>query len=125
VLLFKRLESSVEAFRSSVRRMASVHRSYLTALGSGIVPAGEEAQELLAEAESEENTDWLGELRQRASRYPVDDFDTERLVHALPHARPLRDRLLTLVEPITSERDAKLQVLLDRLGRPPLALAVR
>jgi superfamily II DNA or RNA helicase len=125
VLLFKRLESSVEAFRSSVRRMASVHRSYLTALGSGIVPAGEEAQELLAEAESEESTDWLDELRQRASRYHADDFDTERLALDLTHDLRLLERLLTLVEPITSERDAKLQVLLNRLGRPPLALGKR
>ncbi|MBM4432275.1 MAG: helicase, partial [Chloroflexi bacterium] len=49
VMLFKRFESSVHAFRATVRRLLRIHRDFLAALDQGIVPAGEEAQSLLYE----------------------------------------------------------------------------
>ena len=45
VLMFKRFESSVYAFRCTVERLLKVHRGFLTAMDAGIVPAGEEAQD--------------------------------------------------------------------------------
>src|SRR6266446_9202316 len=54
VLLFKRFDSSVYAFKETVRRLLRVHKSFLGALSAGIVPAGEKAQSLLYESDNAE-----------------------------------------------------------------------
>lgn len=79
VLQFKRFESSVYAFKETVRRLLRVHKSFVTALTQGIVPAGAEAQTILYESDYEEETDRLDVLREVSTRYNAADFDLERL----------------------------------------------
>src|SRR5216683_1696909 len=74
VLLFKRFESSVYAFKETVRRLLRVHKSFLDALSQGIVPAGERAQSLLYESDNDEETDLLDALKEVSKRYQVQDF---------------------------------------------------
>jgi hypothetical protein len=69
VMLFKRFESSVEAFRATLRRMLHTHRLFLAALEQGIVPAGDEAQALLYESDEDEEQDLLDALRALSGRY--------------------------------------------------------
>ena len=121
ILLFKRFESSVHAFRSSVRRMVDVHRAFLLALREGTVAAGEEAQVVLRLTDDLEEEELLDALRQASQRYEPDDFDIERLSRDVIHDLELLEKILNLVEPITPDRDQKLRVLEDRLDRPPLA----
>lgn len=124
VLLFKRFESSVEAFRCSVCRMIGAHRLFLAALREGIVPAGDDAQAALREVgESEEEV--LEALRDSSGRYAIQHFEVERLIHDVGHDLRLLEELFALVEPITPERDEKLQVLCERLGNPPLSSGKR
>jgi hypothetical protein len=120
VLLFKRFESSVEAFRCSVRRMILAHRAFLAALHQGFIPAGEEAQAVLREVGDLEEDETVEALREVSGRYAIADFDNARLIHDMAHDLQLLERVQALVEPITPERDEKLVVLRDRLGRPPL-----
>jgi hypothetical protein len=120
VLLFKRFESSVHAFKETVRRLLRVHESFVIALAQGIVPAGAEAQTILYESDYEEETDLLDALREVSTRYNTADFDLERLQEHLEHDIRLLKKILEMVEPITPAKDAKLQTLRQRLADKPL-----
>ncbi len=120
ILLFKRFESSVYAFKETVRRLLRVHKSFLGAISQGIVPAGEEAQTVLYESDYAEETDLLDALRDVSGRYKIEDFDLSRLRKHLEHDIRILERILTLVEPISPEQDAKLQTLKKRLAEAPL-----
>lgn len=120
VLLFKRFESSVHAFRETIRRLLTLHERFLSALSEGIVPAGEDAQYILYEPNEAEEQDILDALRQVSGRYNADDFDIERLKEHIEHDIELLKRIQKLVKPITPDKDAKLQTLRKRLAEMPL-----
>ena len=121
VLLFKRFESSVHAFRATVRRVLRIHERFLDALAEGIVPAGEAAQTVLYAADVLDELALLEALRRVSSRYNAADFDVPRLRRDIEHDVALLREMLELVEPITPAGDAKLQTLQSRLTTPPLA----
>lgn len=120
VLLFKRFESSVYAFKETIRRLLTVHRRFRDALSQGIVPAGEDAQAILYEPNQAEEQDLIDALRQVTGRYAAEDFDVDRLQEHIDRDIQLLEKILRLVEPITPEQDAKLQRLKERLAEPPL-----
>jgi superfamily II DNA or RNA helicase len=122
VLLFKRIESSVYAFKQTVRRLLHVHRAFLDALARGIVPAGDEAQKILYESDVADDTALFDALERAADigRYKVEDFDVERLRADIEHDIRLFEQILSLVEPITPAQDAKLCTLKQRLSQAPL-----
>jgi superfamily II DNA or RNA helicase len=115
VLLFKRFESSVHAFRQTVRRLLRAHEGFLAGLDSGLVPAGEGAQKLLIDPDYGEQ-DLIDALFQVAADYPVEDFDLPRLRAHVRHDIECYRRILARVEPITPDRDAKLRTLVARFG---------
>ena len=120
VMLFKRLESSVHAFRETVKRMLRIHELFLQALDQGIVAAGEAAQNLLYESDQDEEQALWDALEQVTGRYDPADFNIEALRADLEHDIRILRRMLALVRPITPERDAKLLALRARLAQPPL-----
>lgn len=120
VLLFKRFESSVFAFRETIRRLIAVHERFLTALDEGIVPAGEEAQSILYESDSIDELDLVDALRKVSQRYHAEDFDIARLRKDTEHDLQLLRRILELVAPITPAKDDKLQTLKRLLSKEPL-----
>ncbi len=120
VMLFKRFESSVHAFRETLRRLLRIHQTFLQALEQGIVPAGEEAQRLLYESDQDEEQAVLDALEQVSGRYVLEDFDTAALRADIEQDIRILGEMLALVEPIASEQDAKLQTLKAWLERPPL-----
>lgn len=121
VLLFKRFESSVHAFRETIARLRRMHELFLRALDEGIVAAGEEAQQLLYESDVDEEQELLDALQRMTGRYDVADFDVDRLKRHVEHDIRLLGRIHDLVAPITPAMDDKLQTLKARLGEPPLA----
>ena len=121
VMLFKRLESSVYAFRETVRRMLQLHTTFLAALERGFIAAGAAAQQLLYESDQDEEQTLWEALEQLADRYDPADFDVAALRADIEHDRRLLLQMLALVQPLTPERDAKLQTLRARLSQPPLA----
>ena len=125
VLLFKRFESSVYAFKQTVRKMLKVHERFLAALDEGVIPAGDEAQAILYEPNQEEEQDIVDALRKVSGRYPASDFDLDRLREHIRHDVELFNQVLRLVEPITPEQDAKLQTLIRRLDAAPLKTGKR
>ena len=125
VLLFKRFESSVYAFRETVKRLLKIHQSFVASLDAGFVPAGEDAQYILYESDILEEGDLVDALREVSKRYEVNDFDLKPLRAHIEHDIELLQKILKLVSPITPEKDAKLQTLKKRLTEKPLKGAKR
>lgn len=123
VLLFKRFESSVYAFRETVRRLLAAHQAFVVAIEGGRVPAGKRAERILTssdlggDAEAEERL--LRELGEAGGgeAYDAEDFDREALVSDVRHDVEVLGRILALVEDITPAEDDKLQTLKMWLAR--------
>ena len=120
VLLFKRFESSVYAFKQTIHRLLNLHKLFAEALENGIVPAGDEAQAILYEPSVAEEQDLIDALRAASGRYKIVDFNIDLLQEHLENDIKLLREILELVNPITPDRDAKLQTLKERLSVPPL-----
>ena len=123
ILLFKRFESSVYAFKQTVGRLLVVHERFLKALEEGIVPAGDAAQDILYdpnEPNEAEEPDLMDALRQVSARYDIADFKIEELRADIEHDLQLLRAMSDLVSPITAAQDAKLQILKKQLAKPPL-----
>jgi HKD family nuclease/superfamily II DNA or RNA helicase len=125
VLLFKRFESSVYAFQETIRRLLAIHASFLKSIDEGFVPAGEEAQYVLYGSDTLEEADLMDALRTVSQRYDAKDFDTDILRDHIAHDIELLKTVQKLVEPISPEKDAKLQTLKARLADRPLKGAKR
>lgn len=125
VLLFKRFESSVYAFRETVKRLLKIHIAFVASLDAGIVPAGEDAQYVLYESDVLEEGDLVDALREVSKRYDAEDFDLKTLRTYIAHDIDLLQKILKLVSPITPDKDAKLQTLKKRLAEKPLKGAKR
>lgn len=125
ILLFKRFESSVYAFKETVRRLLRMHQAFVASLDAGFVPAGEDAQVLLYESDILEESDLVDALRDVSRRYDAGDFDLGTLRAHIEHDIELLEKILKLVSPITPEEDAKLQTLKKRLAEKPLQGAKR
>ena len=119
ILLFKRFESSVYAFKQTVGRLLVVHERFLEALEEGIIPAGDAAQDVLYEPNEAEEPDLMDALRQVSARYDIADFKIEELRTDIEHDLQLLRAMSELVSPITAAQDAKLQTLKKRLAAPP------
>ncbi|MDA7891874.1 phospholipase D-like domain-containing protein [Akkermansiaceae bacterium] len=115
VMLFKRFESSVQAFRVSLERIAHIHEMFLKALDQGFVPAGDEAQGLLYQSDRLEESELMDALSAVAQKYDLADFDEPKLREHLEADREVLEELIKLVEPISPAKDAKLQRLIDGL----------
>ena len=129
VLLFKRLESSIEAFRSTLHSLMTSNRNFREALGSGYVPIGSTATRLLS-GQSFDVDDLLDVLRQEEQRHRQQGSRRDRLVHDAGHFETVRwtgdldtdfdllTDILGRVENIGPEDDDKLHALRRFLDRP-------
>ena len=118
VMLFKRFESSVHAFRETVKRLYNMHQDFLTALENDIIAAGEDAQRLLYASDYLEEQALLDALEKVTGRYDPDDFDRQSLEEDIKHDIAILKKMLALVKPITPENDTKLQTLKTWLAKP-------
>ncbi|MGD9518090.1 MAG: helicase-related protein [Armatimonadota bacterium] len=117
ILLFKRLESSVEAFRRTTQRVAEVHRHFEVAIREGRVPAGEEMQRALydlgveevAAADVVDAIEWAE--GKSGVRYDINAFRADELLRDLERDRVLLGALYDMVCDLGPEQDAKLQEL--------------
>jgi ERCC4-related helicase len=121
VLLFKRFESSVYAFKETVRRLLRVHEDFSKALSQNIIPAGDDAQAILYEPNDAEEKDLMDALREVSIKYRAEDFHLDKLKEYIKHDIEILRTMLGLVEPITPDKDIKLQTLKQKLAELPLA----
>lgn len=120
VLLFKRFESSVFAFKETIDKLLKVHERFREALPQGFVPAGEDAQAILYEPNQAEEQDLMDALRKISGRYDMADFDLKCLQEHIDHDIQLLKKIQTLVKPITPDKDNKLQTLKKWMKEKPL-----
>ena len=111
VSLFKRLESSIEAFRRTIGRMTGSHAAFLAALDAGQIAAGEQAQRILYESDAADERDLLDALTALDQRYAIDAFDVARLRADIEHDIAILREILTLIAPIDASQDDKLLTL--------------
>ena len=129
VLLLKRLESSIEAFRSTLRSLMHSNRNFREALEHGYVPIGSTATRLLS-GQSFDADDLLEVLQQEEQRrqelggkrdklvHASDDFEIDRWIGDLDADHHLLNEVLGRVEGIAPGDDDKLQTLRRFLERP-------
>jgi superfamily II DNA/RNA helicase len=120
VLLFKRFESSVFAFKETIGRLLKVHERFREALSQRVVPAGEDAQAILYEPNQAEEQDLMDALRKISGRYDIADFDLDCLQEHIDHDIQLLEKIQTLVKPISPDKDNKLQTLKKWMKEKPL-----
>ncbi len=118
--LFKRFESSVEAFRKTLNRMIGTHTMFLKSIENGVIPAGDSAEALLGKSADFDDEDLLDQIREASGQYDPNDFDAEKLKAHVEADIQLLTRMAILVEPITPEQDDKLQTFLRRLEKAPI-----
>ena len=129
VLLLKRLESSIEAFRSTLNSLITSNRNFREALASSFVPIGNTATRLLA-GQSFDVDDLLEVLKQEEQRRQETGSARDKLVHTTADFRSeewmqdldadyevLKD-ILERVKDIGPEDDDKLRALRGFLERP-------
>ncbi len=120
VLLFKRFESSVAAFRETLRRLIRIHSAFLKSLEQGVIPAGDDAQQLLYESDKISEVDLLEQLRELSGAYESKDFYVDELKKHIKADKELLETMFSLVEPITPKNDGKLQTLFSGMQNEPL-----
>jgi superfamily II DNA or RNA helicase len=116
VMLFKRLESSIFAFSETIRRLHGIHKRFLEALESGIIPAGEEAQDLIY-SEDVSISDLLEELKEVSKKYQVDDFRIEDLKRDLQNDVALFVDISTFLDRVPESTDKKFDELVKILKK--------
>jgi superfamily II DNA or RNA helicase len=117
ILLFKRLESSVEAFRTTMQALRTVHERFLVALANGYVPAGDEGQSILYDQNWSDDSDMLDALSALSGRYDTQAFDMTRLERDIRNDCEVLRELASLLQPITADVDGKLETLRDLLTK--------
>lgn len=127
--MLKRLESSVEAFRSTVNALIGSNRNFREALQTGFVPIGNTATRILAgsDFDAEELLEVLQqEERQRQERgrrraalvHSTTDFEIDRWLDDLEEDYETLTEIRERIKDIGPEDDDKLHSLERFLSRP-------
>ena len=117
VLLYKRLESSVYAFRMSIKNIRGRYSKFLKVMAeTGQVPAGEKIQDLIERYEVDEVLR-LNEIMDVLKEYKIEDFDVEGLKLDMEKDINIFDEILEFMRQIGDEEDTKYYALLDEVIR--------
>ena len=128
VLLLKRLESSIEAFRSTLRNLIQSNRNFAQALVGGYVPIGQTAtrilngeafdsDSLLAVLEAEEQRKREHGARRDTLVHSTHDFRVDEWQRDLDADHAVLQDLLGRMENVGPDDDDKLRALRDFLDR--------
>jgi len=124
VLLLKRLESSVAAFRSTLDSLIHSNRNFRESLEAGFVPVGATATRMLA-GQGFDADELLEILQQEEAQgtasgaaYPAEHFDSDRWTAQLDEDHEVLQGLADRVRDIAPEDDDKLRALRAFLDRP-------
>ena len=121
-LMIKRLESSIEAFRSTLASLSQSNRNFRAALDAGYVPVGSVATRLLA-GQNFDPQEVLNILEQESrsrsgpNAFKADDFDAIRWREDLDADNAVLTELLSRVADIGPTDDDKLETLKSFVNR--------
>lgn len=123
-MLLKRLESSVESFRISIRRQMKFLETLKSALESGKflsksifskIISGKKSIESLSFEDIEEFIEGFENDEMKLEEFNKDEYDYDRLICDINKDIKLLQQILDTVEGIKPEEDAKLNKLKDKL----------
>ncbi len=120
ILLFKRFESSVHAFRKTLERLRDSQKLFVKCLGEGFVPAGEAARRFLRQSHRVDEDELLESLADVSKRFDINDFRADDLKADIEADVRLIEQMLEIIAPITPEKDAKLALFLQKINAAPL-----
>ena len=119
VLLLKRMESSLEAFKKSIRHYINTHRIFLKLLDEGIMPIGDVSYKAMydiaqSDPESIDDPATIEEFRKRIqdageTKYKFEAFDIERLTTDIQNDIETFETIDGLIHRLTEKTDDKLQ----------------
>ncbi|MFH2027402.1 MAG: helicase-related protein [bacterium] len=110
IRLFKRLESSIFAFRQSVNNLYDIHEKFLTIIEKkNIVPAGELIQDRIYRYDLDEIWEKIEDL---TADYRSEDFNIDDLVKDLKHDLKILGNIKEYLSGIPENNDTKYDVLL-------------
>ena len=119
VLLFKRLESSIPAFRSTLENLIASNRAFRDQILSGAVGQDEGGydveEELAAKEDSELDADYIA-LKDKA--YPSADFRRGDWTRDLEKDAAILGQIHAAIQPLTPADDAKLTALKKFIAKP-------
>ena len=125
-LMVKRLESSIEAFRSTLGSLTQSNRNFRAALDAGYVPVGSIATRLLAgqnfdPQEALAILEQEGHTRSGPNTFRTADFDVDRWKRDLDDDHAVLNELLTRVSDIGPPDDDKLETLKSFVKRAAIS----
>ena len=111
VILFKRFESSVEAFRKTIGNLIELNWLMLESIKEGFIPAGEEAQKYMYLYKSKEEEDFFEKLEELSEKYDTADFDIDKLMNDIKIDMKILDDINKIISKIDVKKDDKFQTL--------------
>lgn len=119
ILLHKRFESSVAAFRNTLQSMIRMHELFLEAIRAGVVVSDARLLERLEDEDGNFDPSFLDE--ESGTTYPVTNFKIDLLESDLQDDMRNLNEILGMVKGIGPPQDAKLQKLLSAMTAKPLS----
>jgi len=116
VMLYKRLESSIFAFSETIRRLLKIHRRFFESLEENIIPAGEEAQDIIY-SEDVDIVDALEKLKEVSKKYQADDFEIDELKQDLINDINILNDISKYLENVPESCDRKFNELTKILNK--------
>jgi len=118
VLLLKRIESSIEAFRKTINTMIRIHEVYLEAIDNlKLLPIGDKAQSFIYGTDEylDNEIDFTGELEKiieaHGEKYEINAFEIEKLKSDLLNDLNIFREIKNIIANITAQNDDKLNQL--------------
>ena len=118
-LLLKRMESSLEAFKQSIRHYINSHRIFLSLLDEGIMPIGDVSYKEMYEIaqtdpDSINDPETIDEFRKKIqqageTKYKFEAFDIKRLTSDIQNDIEIFETIDGLIHRLTWKTDDKLQ----------------
>ena len=114
ISLFRRLESSIAAFRQSIDNLLNVHRRFLDIIEErDIIPAGKEIQDRIYRYDREQLRDYLETMPEQP--YRSQDFEVPRLTTDLRHDIGVLEAIRGHLQAIPEDEDPKYDALVDEV----------
>ncbi len=113
IILFRRLESSIPAFRETVEWMQKSHFIFSEALKRNVVLVGEEAERIIDELKAGED---IENIKIPETRYNIEWFEKQKLIQDTEEDAEIFKEMYNSVKDLTSKNDDKLAHLISLLN---------
>lgn len=113
IILFRRLESSIKAFKDSLELMIKSQKAFLKALEQGKVLAAESAESVIDQLKSDVD---LEDLEIPESAYETEGFYWQKLKKHILKDKEVLEEMYSLIKDVRPEQDEKLIQLVKLLS---------